>query len=97
MDNPSAMPSPDMQKPKSNLPTIITIFALILSYPIGLLVMWFWAPWSTKTKTLVTVVPMALIIVLSLLSWMTLSVARRDAATQSYNTTHQGYAAIRSS
>jgi hypothetical protein len=42
------------QSSDSTMRTVITIVALLLSFPIGLLVMWVWSRWKTWVKILVT-------------------------------------------
>ena len=46
--------SRNKERPKYNKSTI-TVVALILSYPLGLLLTWFWTKWSLKLKILVTI------------------------------------------
>lgn len=66
--------SPEPEKHNTNTKTIVTVLALLFAYPIGLLLMWFWAKWPKWVKFLITL-PLLLAIVGIILAF---SVATKD-------------------
>lgn len=53
---PQTTPQPVSNPPESNknTSTIVTIILLLLTYPVGVIVMWFWPKWSKLAKILVS-------------------------------------------
>jgi hypothetical protein len=63
-------PQPMAQSSGDDTRTIVTILLLFFSYPIGLIVMWFWARWKSWVKILVSlpVIFIVLILILAVLA-----------------------------
>lgn len=67
-------------KPQTRLPNIPSAFAVLLlfiAYPIGLIVMWLFTPWSKKLKFAITTIPAVLIITLAIAAVSSLNSAKR--------------------
>ncbi|MDO8570953.1 MAG: hypothetical protein Q7R97_05205 [Candidatus Daviesbacteria bacterium] len=42
----------------------LTIIALLFAFPIGLVLMWYWMSWPKILKLLITIIPIAFILVI---------------------------------
>lgn len=56
-----------------NLPTFIIVILLLITYPLGVILMWLFTKWSVKIKLLVTFGPA--LIVISLIAYLFFSLS----------------------
>lgn len=69
--------------------TLITALALLLAFPVGLILMWLWTNWPNWLKVIITAIPLLIVIFVSSIIAFIFSLIPRNDWQTSHPTTSQ--------
>ena len=78
-------PAPNPSGTSEETRNIITVLCLIFVFPVGLILMWFWAKWKLWIKLLISFIPLILFALIMLLSFVIVATVNPQVQMQKAN------------